>query len=96
MNVVSIIRDARTVILHIFPGLVANLKANIRNKTKLRELAPESFEKFIDIKYNNLNTWENLKKKFRVLNMYKVDNCSMTAERILEMDWTMITEKPQV
>lgn len=64
-----------------------------RYKSVLRELCPKSFEGFRDLKYNNPEGWADMKRKYRILNQYKVDNGSMTASEILKMDEEIISEK---
>ena len=43
-------------------------------------------DKFKEIKYNNGELWEKYKKQYRVLNQYKVDNGTLSNDKILELD----------
>lgn len=43
-------------------------------------------EKFKEIKYNNVEQWEKYKKQYRVLNQYKMDNGTLSNDKILELD----------
>lgn len=64
-----------------------------RYKSVLRELTPESFEDFQNIKYSNPQRWSQLKHQYRILNQYKIDSGHLTAQQMLELDEKVITEK---
>lgn len=50
-------------------------------------------EKFKEIKYNNVELWERYKKEYRALNRYKMDNGTLSNEKILELDSKAISFK---
>lgn len=52
----------------------------------LKNLAPKSFEKFQDLKYNDTDKWSELKSNFKVVNSYKVDYGNVSPQKILELD----------
>ncbi len=64
-----------------------------RYKTALRELSPKTFEEFQSIKYSDPERWKRMKSQYRVLNQYKIDSGSLTAQEILDLDDKVISEK---
>lgn len=59
----------------------------------LKELSPKTIEEFINIKYNEAETYKSLKRKYRLLNQYKIDSGEFSASEILKMDWDIIHDK---
>lgn len=55
-------------------------------KKELGDLAPETFEEYQEIKYNNKEEWDTLKDNFKVINMYKVDFGNVSPAKIIELD----------
>lgn len=56
----------------------------------LDDIAPDSFDKFLEIKYNINNEWSILKYQYRTVNRYEI-NGNVPASKILELDniaWT--------
>lgn len=51
----------------------------------LAENAPETLEKFCDIKYNNSDEWNALKYQYRTVNRYEI-NGDVSVNTILELD----------
>jgi SPP1 gp7 family putative phage head morphogenesis protein len=64
-----------------------------RYKEVLKEISPNSLEKFKEIKYNNGDEWNTLKHQYRVVNQYKVDSGEVPVKTILDMDEKVIKEK---
>lgn len=64
-----------------------------RYQKVLRELCPETIEKFREIKYNDTAKYQDLKQKYRTLNQYKIDSGNLTASEILKIDGDIIREK---
>lgn len=64
-----------------------------RYQKVLQELCPGTLEEFADIKYNDVIKYKDLKRKYRVLNQYKIDSGNLTATEILKMDWDIIRDK---
>ena len=64
-----------------------------RYKTVLEGISPKTLEKFIEIKYNDPEAYKGLKRKYRLVNQYKVDSGEMSAQEILDLDLRVITEK---
>lgn len=60
-----------------------------------KRIFPEikTIDKFRDIKYNDPERWETLKKQYRILNQYKVDSGSLSNEDILRLDHEAISFK---
>ena len=56
-----------------------------RYKKVLKKNASDSIENFIEMKYNNLDKWENLKYQYRTVNRYEVVG-NVTVDEILELD----------
>ncbi|NFF59838.1 phage head morphogenesis protein [Clostridium botulinum] len=52
----------------------------------LKNLSPKSFEQFQDLRYNDINGWNELKSNFKVANSYKVDYGEINPQKILELD----------
>ena len=69
-----------------------------RYKKVLGDLVPNSFEEFQTLKYSpdGLQSWEELKHKYRIVNQYKIDSGSLTGREIYELDNRVITEKRQL
>jgi SPP1 gp7 family putative phage head morphogenesis protein len=59
----------------------------------LKELSPKSLKEFINIKYNDEGRYKDLKRKYGLVNQYKVDSGEMSAQEILDLDRRVITEK---
>lgn len=59
----------------------------------LKELSPKSLKEFINIKYNDEGKYKDLKRKYRLVNQYKVDSGEMSPQEILDLDLRVITEK---
>lgn len=64
-----------------------------RYSNVLKELSPESFEQFTEIKYNDIDKWSDLKRKYRILNQYEMNQGTLSASEILKMDLETISEK---
>ena len=64
-----------------------------RYKNNLQELAPKSIEKFLEIKYNDSDRWKDLKRKYRIVNQYKIDHGTISPSEILKMDRDIMTDK---
>lgn len=64
-----------------------------RYQKVLQELCPGTLEEFADIKYNDAIKYKNLKRKYRLLNQYKIDSGNLTATEILKLDWDIIRDK---
>ncbi|WP_231266811.1 minor capsid protein [Clostridium botulinum] len=52
----------------------------------LKDLSPKSFEEFQDLRYNDIDSWNELKSNFKVANSYKVDYGEINPQKILELD----------
>lgn len=60
----------------------------------LDDIAPETLEKFIEIKYNDdTSAWNELKRQYRIVNQYKTDSGYVPASEILRLDERIFTEK---
>lgn len=70
-----------------------NEKQHQEYRKVLGDKVPESLAEFEKIKYNDISQWERLKKEYRVINQYKIDSGSFTADEILELDRKLISEK---
>ncbi len=64
-----------------------------RYQSTLRELSPDTFDDFQNIKYSNPEKWKTLKYQYRTLNQYKMDSGSISAQDILDLDDKIISEK---
>lgn len=64
-----------------------------RYQKVLQELCPGTLEEFADIKYNDAIKYKDLKRKYRILNQYKIDSGNLTATEILKLDWDIIRDK---
>lgn len=64
-----------------------------RYRSVLKELCPKTIEEFLEIKYNNQDEWNKLKKQYRVVNQYKIDSGYVSVQEILELDKKLISEK---
>lgn len=64
-----------------------------RYKDVLNELAPDTLEKFVEIKYNKTDKWTTLKKRYLVAKNYKIDSGYIDVQEILRLDNVVITEK---
>jgi hypothetical protein len=64
-----------------------------RYKSVLKDISPDSFEKFKEIKYNDSEQWDTLKHQYRIVNQYKVDSGDVPVQKILDMDDKIIKEK---
>lgn len=64
-----------------------------RYRNVLGDMAPETLEKFIDLKYNDDVWWKKQKTKYRIVNQYKVDFGEMNPREILVFDMEVIKEK---
>ena len=62
-------------------------------KGVLKEISPNSLEKFKEIKYNDSDKWNTLKHQYRIVNQYKVDSGEVPVQKILDMDEKIIKEK---
>lgn len=51
----------------------------------LDDIAPDSFDKFLEIKYNNIDNWGLLKHQYRVVNSYEHNAGKMSASKIYEL-----------
>ncbi|BFN03904.1 deaminase domain-containing protein [Clostridium tetani] len=56
-----------------------------RYKRELGKLVPNIFESFQNIKYNNVERWNELKDKFKIVSSYKVDYGEVSPEKIFEL-----------
>ena len=56
-----------------------------RYRQVLGDAAPDSLDKFEDVRYNDLEAWEKLKYRYRTVNRYEVDG-KVSAEKIVELD----------
>lgn len=52
----------------------------------LKNLSPKSFEEFQNLRYNDIDSWNELKSNFKVVNSYKVDYGKVSPRKILELD----------
>lgn len=57
-----------------------------RYKEILGKDAPKTFAKFQDMKYNDSEKWDELKKKYRVVNSYEANAGEMPPDKIYELD----------
>lgn len=64
-----------------------------RYQKVLQELCPGTLEEFADIKYNDAIKYQDMKRKYRLLNQYKIDSGNLTATEILKLDWDIIRDK---
>jgi len=64
-----------------------------RYQKVIQELCPGTLEEFVDIKYNDAIKYKDLKRKYRILNQYKIDSGNLTATEILKLDWDIIRDK---
>lgn len=64
-----------------------------RYKAVLKELAPNSLDEFIKIKYNDKEKYSDLKHKYRMVNQYKIDSGNFTGQEIYDLDYKVIHEK---
>lgn len=55
-------------------------------KKILGDKVPKSFDKFQDLKYNDINKWSEIKDNFKVVNLYKIDFGKVKTEKIIELD----------
>lgn len=65
----------------------------IRYQNVLKELAPGNIEEFLEIKYNDSTRYKDLKRKYRLLNQYKIDLGNLTPTEILKLDWDIVRDK---
>lgn len=65
----------------------------VRYKNVLQEMAPDTLENFIEIKYNKTNEWTTLKKHYSIMKNYKIDSGYVDIEEILRLDNVVIGEK---
>ena len=56
-----------------------------RYRQVLGDAAPDSLDKFEDVRYNDSEAWEKLKYQYRTVNRYEVDG-KVSAEKIVELD----------
>lgn len=66
-----------------------------RYRKVLGDKVPESLVEFQHMKRTDADTWDTLKKQYRVVNQYKVDSGTVSVEEILDLDDHLITEKRQ-
>lgn len=59
----------------------------------LDDIAPDSFDKFLEIKYNNTESWGLLKHQYRVINSYEPNSGKMAASKIYELHETGVDAK---
>ena len=64
-----------------------------RYKTVLKELTPDTFEDFRELKYNKMAEWQILQKKYRIVNTYKIDSGDLSPTNLLQLDDVVIGEK---
>lgn len=57
-----------------------------RYRNVLGNRAGNTFEEFMDIKYNRPEEWADLKRRYRVVNSYEMNAGSMTPEQIYDLD----------
>ncbi len=74
-------------------GMTTDAEQYERYKSVLKDISPNSFEKFKDIKYNDSKQWGTLKHQYRIVNQYKVDSGDVSVQKILDMDEKIIKEK---
>ncbi len=71
----------------------ADLKHFERYQTVLKELSPDTFEDFQELKYNKASEWQTLQKKYRIVNTYKIDSGDLSPTKLLNLDDIVISEK---
>ena len=64
-----------------------------RYKDVLKGLAPDTLEKFVEMKYTKIDEWSTLKKRYLVAKNYKIDSGYIDIQEILRLDNVVITEK---
>ena len=64
-----------------------------RYKAVLKEISPNNLKEFTNIKYNEPEKYSDLKRKYRLVNQYKVDSGEFSAQEILDLDLKVITDK---
>lgn len=55
-------------------------------KNVLKDMIPKSFDKFQELKYNNIDEWNEIKNNFKIVNSYKVDFGEVNPKKIIELD----------
>ena len=71
-------------VLHL-PGDKGSAEMFERYRQVLGDAAPDSLDKFEDVRYNDSEAWEKLKYRYRTVNRYEVDG-KVSAEKIVELD----------
>lgn len=71
----------------------ADLKQYEKYQTVLKELTPDMFEDFRELKYNKTSEWQILQKKYRIANTYKIDSGDLSPTKLLQLDDVVISEK---
>ena len=64
-----------------------------RYREVLGDLVPKDVASFQEMKYNDTDAWDVLKKQYRTVNQYKVDSGSVSPREILRLDERVLTEK---
>ncbi|WP_164968283.1 minor capsid protein [Clostridium tetani] len=54
-------------------------------KNVLKDMIPKSFDKFQELKYNNIDEWNEVKNNFKIVNSYKVDFGEVNPKKIIEL-----------
>ncbi len=65
----------------------------LKYKEVLKEIAPQTIEEFVQMKYNKNNEWSNVKKRYMVAKNYKIDSGYVNVSEILRLDDVVISEK---
>lgn len=61
------------------------------------EYIPDTFEKFQDMKYNNLEKWSLFKRKYRVVNSYESNSSlEMSSDKVFYLDYQAIKTKKEM
>lgn len=58
---------------HVTENTLSDKKQYEKYKFVLRELSPKTLEEFIDIKYNDIEKYEQMKYQYRTINRYEVE-----------------------
>lgn len=64
-----------------------------RYRKILGDEVPETLEKFQEMKYNNPESYDRLKRLYRVVNQYEVNHGEMSAEKIMELHDEAVRQK---
>ncbi len=80
-----------------FQKKTSNLSSDKKQFTRYKDVLGDEFidslAKFQDLKYNDVDGWGDLKKKYRVVNQYDVVSGKMKPSQIIEFNERLIKEK---